>query len=158
MTSYVDGEMLIFLWSLLTGVIIMTVYDFFSVFTSGNDLSVFVLNIFDGVFVVCATTLLLFVFLNVSNGYIRSYEFIGALIGGILYKITLSKLIKALFCKIFSVIFTIFDFFCKILLTPIKFTYKIIYNIIRVSSRAVTKVFSPLLRKLSLLRISLKKT
>lgn len=158
MTSYVDGEMLIFLWSLLTGVIIMTVYDFFSVFTSGNDLSVFVLNIFDGVFVVCATTLLLFVFLNVSNGYIRSYEFIGALIGGILYKITISKLIKALFCKIFSVIFTIFDFFCKILLTPIKFTYKIIYNIIRVSSRAVTKVFSPLLRKLSLLRISLKKT
>lgn len=158
MTSYVDGEILIFLWSLLTGVILMTLYDFFSVFTNSKGLLLFVLNVFDGIFVVCATTLTLFVFLNVSNGYIRSYEFIGALIGGILYKLTLSRLIKSLFFKIFSVIFTIFDFFCKILLTPIKFTYKIIYNIIRVSSRAATRVFSPFLRKLSLFKISLKKT
>lgn len=158
MTSYVDGEIVIFLWSLLTGIIVMALYDFFSVFTNSNGLSLFVLNVFDGIFVVCATTLTLFIFLNVSNGYIRSYEFIGALIGGILYKITLSKLFKALFFKIFSVIFAVFNFFCKILLTPIKFTYKIIYNIIRVSSWAVLKVFTPLLRKFSLFKITLKKT
>lgn len=158
MTSYVDGEIIIFLWSILTGVVVMVLYDFFSVFTNNNGLSLFVLNIFDGIFVVCATTLTLFVFLNVSNGYIRSYEFIGALIGGILYKITLSKLFKVLFLKTFSFIFVLFNFFCKILLTPIKFMYKIIYNIIRVSSRAVLKVFTPLLRKFSLFKITLKKT
>lgn len=154
MTSYVDGEILIFLWSLLTGAVLMMMYDLFSIFANSKELSVFVLNVFDGIFVVCATTLTLFVFLNISNGYIRSYEFLGALIGGILYKITLSKLIKALFVKIFFVIFTIFDFFCKILLTPIKFTYKIIYNIIRVSFRTIAKIS----HKLSLFKISLKKT
>ena len=158
MTSYVDGEILIFLWSISTGAVILCLYDFFSCFTLDRNLSIFVLNIFDGIFVVCATTLLLFVFLNVSNGYIRGYEFIGALIGAIFYKICFSKIFKFLFNKTIVIIFSFFHFFCKILLTPIKFTYKIIYNIINVSSRAVLKVFSLFRKKLSLFKISLKKT
>ena len=158
MIPYVDGEILIFLYSLLTGASVMLLYDFFSSFTGDKKLSILVLNVFDGIFVVCATTLLLFMFLNISNGYIRGYEFVGAVIGGILYKITLSHFIKFLFQKIFAIIFSIFCFFCKILLTPIKFMYKIIYNIISVSSKAVSKALGFVFSKLSLFKISLKKT
>ena len=158
MTAYINGEVIIFLWSILTGAVIMMTYDFFSSFTNNKNLSILVLNIFDGIFVVCATTVMIFILLNVSNGYIRSFEFIGALIGGTLYKITLSPLFKALFRHTFAIFFLIFHFFCKLLLTPIKFTYKIICNIIGVLSKTASKCLMPFLRKLSLLKIALKKT
>ena len=158
MTAYVNGEVGIFLWSLLSGAIIMMTYDFFSVFTSEKNLSIFVLNIFDGIFVVCSTTVMIFVLLNVSNGYVRSYEFIGAAIGGILYKITLSRLVKLIFYRIIDVIYAIFHFFCKILLTPIEFMYKIVCNTVGVLIKLAKRSLSPILRQLSLVKISLKKT
>lgn len=158
MTAYVNGEVLIFLWSLVSGAIIMVTYDFFSVFTSKENMSILVLNIFDGVFVVSATAVMMFILLNVSNGYIRSFEFIGAAIGGILYKITLSRLFTTLFQQIIRTFFVIFNIFCKILLTPLKFMYKIIYNTISVLIKAVSKSLLPVLRWLALFKISLKKT
>ncbi len=158
MTSYVNGEVVIFLWSLLTGAVIMLTYDFFSSFTRNKNLSILVLNIFDGIFVVCATAVMIFILLNVSNGYIRSFEFIGALIGGALYKVTLSPLFKLLFTRIIAIFFGIFNFFCKLLLTPIKFTYKIIRNIVGVLSKTASKCLMPPLRKLALFKITLKKT
>jgi len=158
MTAYVNGEIAIFLWSILTGAVIMLTYDFFSSFTSGKILSVFVVNIFDGIFVICAITIMIFVFLNVSNGYIRSFEFIGALIGGVLYKITLSRAFKLIFCRTIAIFFGIFHFFCKLLLTPIKFMYKIICNIIGVLSKTASKCLLPFFKKLKLFKITLKKT
>ena len=162
MVSYTSGEISIFLWSILCGVIIMIAHDMFSIFTNAENYSILVYNIFDGIFVLCACAIMIFIMLSVSNGYIRSYEFIGAFIGAFFYKITLSKLFKPIFFKITYCFYSLFQLFFKILLTPIKFMYKIMYNSVSGIFRAVTNCFSPMICKCmrftSLIKISLKKT
>lgn len=157
MTSYVSGEVSIFLWSIVSGVIIMVAHDIFSVAVNKNSYSILVCNILDGIFVTCATAIMIFILLNISYGYIRSYEFVGAFIGGFLYRITLSPFVKIIFSKIFHVFFEVFQFFLKLLLTPIKFMYKIMYNSISVLSRVCSRILSPVSRALTLTKISLKK-
>ncbi len=162
MTSYTNGEITFFLWSILCGAIIMVAHDIFSVFIENENYSILVCNVFDALFVTCATSIMIFIMLSVSNGYIRFYEFVGAFIGASLYKCTLSSLFKYLFSKILYGFFGIFQLFLKILLTPIRFMYKIMYNSISMLCRVVKNCFSPVLTKcahsLSLIRISLKKT
>lgn len=158
MVPYINGEVNIFLWSLVSGAAVMVLYDFFSSFCDNKNFSIFILNIFDGIFVVCSTALLLFVLLNVSNGYIRGYEFVGALIGAYFYKITVSRLFKLIFRRTIAIFFSFFDFFCKLLLTPIAFMYKIIHNTISVSCRAVAKILKLVLCRLSAFKTILKKT
>lgn len=162
MTSYIDGEIPIFLWSILSGVIIMAVYDIFSIAAHKERYSIFVCNIFDGVFVLSACVIMIFILLSVSNGYIRGFEFIGAFIGALTYKLTLSPIFILIFSKIIEFIFAVFRFFLKILLTPLRFTYKIIYNTISVLFKFSHKTLSPVIlrgsRFFSLVKISLKKT
>lgn len=162
MTSYIDGEIPVFLWSILSGAVIMAVYDIFSIAANKEKYSIFVCNIFDGVFVLCASLIMIFILLNVSNGYIRGFEFVGAFIGAFLYKLTISPFFILVFSKIIEFILGVFRFFLKILLTPLEFTYKIIYNTISVLFKFSHKMFLPVLRRLerffSLVKISLKKT
>ncbi len=162
MVSYTSGEISIFMWSILCGAIIMTAYDVFCIFTNQDTYSVLVCNIFDALFITCASSIMIFIMLSVSNGYIRFYEFLGAFIGAFFYKCTLSRLFKPLFYRIIYGFFAIFQLFFKILLTPIRFMYKIMYNSIsvlcRVANNCVTPFFKKCVRGLSLIKISLKKT
>lgn len=162
MTSYVNGEIMIFLWSILCGAVIMVLHDIFCIFTDDENYSILVYNIFDTIFIICACAIMIFIMLNISDGYIRFYEFVGAFIGAFLYKCTLSQLLKFLFSKIICSIFSIFQLFLKILLTPLKFMYKIICDCINMLCFAVKKCSTPLLtrslRNLSIIKILLKKT
>ncbi len=63
---------------------------------------------------------------NANSLRIRGYEFIAAAAAAFLYHITVSKVIKRVFCVIFDVILKIFRFILKILLTPAVFLYKIL--------------------------------
>lgn len=157
MTAYVSGEVFIFLWSIVSGVVIMVAHDVFSVAVNKESYSILVCNIIDGIFVTCATAIMIFILFNVSYGYIRSYEFIGAFIGGFLYKITLSPFVKIIFSKVFYVFLAVFRFFLKLLLTPIKFMYKIMYNSISVLCKVGSRFLSPVMRALTITKISLKK-
>lgn len=162
MVAYVSDEISIFLWSIVTGIVIMVCYDIFSVATNREKYSIVVCNILDGVFVTCSCAVMIFMLLGVSNGYVRSYEFIGAFIGGFLYKITLSFFFKSFFRKIMDIFFGVFKFFLKILLTPIKFMYKIMYNTISMFCKVAKKTLSPVSNRCSrifaLVKTSLKKT
>lgn len=129
----------IFFWSFLCGVIIMTVYDFLSV-PRRSHFSVLICNVFDASFVVIASAVMFFVIFSVANGCVRAYEFIGVFLGGILYKITLGKVMPLVFFKIINAISMIFSKIFIFLLTPIKFMYKIVYSIIGVLCRGVRKI------------------
>ncbi len=158
MTAYIDGEVSIFLWSVVSGIVIMVAYDIFSVLTNNKSFSVFVCNIFDGIFVLCASTIMIFIMFNISNGYIRSFEFVGAGIGILIYKITLSRLISTVFLKVINFVISFFEVFLKILLTPIRFMYKIMYNGVSMLVKTTAKLLLPLKRQLSLMKVSIKKT
>lgn len=132
MKALVSGELTVFLWSFLSGVIIAICYDLIKTIYSDKHFCVAVCNICDAVFVLYAAALMIFVLFSVSGGYVRFYEFFGAFIGALLYKVTLSRFISSLFHIFFDGIFAVFKFFLKILLTPLKFMYKIMYNTISV--------------------------
>jgi spore cortex biosynthesis protein YabQ len=61
-----------------------------------------------------------------NNGKIRIYEFIGAILGSVLYFCLLSPIFFRLFTYMSAIILKIITFIFKILLTPLRFLYKII--------------------------------
>ncbi|MBO5733261.1 MAG: hypothetical protein J6R66_00020 [Clostridia bacterium] len=162
MESYISTELNVFLWSVISGVFMAIAHDILCVMTSKSRYSVFVCNVCDGIFVICASTIMIFILFSVSNGYVRVYEFIGAFIGAFLYKFTLSRVVTALLTEVFRGIFAIFNFFLKILLTPIRFMYKIMYNSISVLCVFVCRIFRPVFNKakriFKVFRITLKRT
>ena len=132
MKALVSGELTVFFWSFLCGILIAVCYDLTKTIYQDKYFCITVCNICDTLFILYASAVMIFVLFSVSGGYIRFYEFFGAFIGSILYKITLSRLITSIFVKIFNGIFIVFKFFLKILLTPLEFMYKIIYNTVGV--------------------------
>lgn len=158
----ISQEITIFLWSVLCGSIIMVLYDILSLARNAGTFSILVCNICDGIFVVCAACVMIFVVFCSSNGYVRAYEFIGATIGGLLYKILLGRYFTLILQKILLYIYSFFTKIFKILLTPIKFMYKIICSIIGLLYRLAVRLFSPVKNKctahLHIFRKTFKKT
>ena len=157
----VTAEAQIFLWSVLCGMIIMVIYDIFSA-TGRCSVSVLVCSICDGVFTVVSAAVMIFVIFSVANGYVRTYEFIGAFLGGALYKITLGRFMSSFILKIINIILLVFSKIFKFLLTPVRFMYKIIYSTIGVMCKSVQKVLFGAKKKLGnifhTITLSLKKT
>ena len=154
----ISREVTIFLWSVLCGAVIMMMYDIFSLARKTGDFSILICNICDGLFVLCASAIMIFVVFCVSNGYVRAYEFIGAAIGGILYKILPSRYITFVMQKILLFFYSFFAKISKILLTPISFMYKIICSIIGLLYKMLTRLFTPLRNRTSMHLHTLKKT
>lgn len=146
----VSHESAIFLWSVFCGFVTMIIYDFFSV-PRRKNFSVFACNVFDATFVTVASAIMFFVVFSVANGCVRAYEFVGAFLGAVLYKITIGKIMSIFFYKIVNIISLIFAKIFNFLLTPIKIMYKIIYSIIGVVCRFILKT-------LRIASFSLKKT
>ncbi len=151
-------ELEIFLWSVVCGVIIMALYDIFSVARCSKNFSILVCNICDGIFVAAAAVVMIFVTFCSSNGYVRTYEFIGAVIGGLLYKIILGRYFKFLVQKILFFFYSFFTKIFKLLLTPIKFMYKIMYSIIGLLYKVAGRLIFPVKNRCALHLHTLRKT
>lgn len=120
-----EEELMIFLSSILTGVILPVFYDILSICTKRQSCHIFVYHILDAIAVAVTCAVLFCMTLSVSRGIIRLFEFSGLLIGAFLYKLLLSKFFCVVFGKITDIFCTFFKLFFKILLTPIEFMYKI---------------------------------
>lgn len=132
-----NEEVRIFLYSCLTGLLIMLFYDIFSVVRKKKCCSLLLINVCDGMFIITACALMMFINMTVSNGIVRGYEFCGAFLGAIIYKLILCRPISFLLTKIIAFITTVFQLFFKIVLTPIQFMYKMIYKCMVVLVRPV---------------------
>ena len=141
-----SDEVNIFLYSALSGALIMLFYDILSTAFDKKECPVFVYYISDGLFVIVACAVMLFINISVSNGIVRGFEFFGALLGGLIYKIIFSRLIRYIFIKITVFTTAFFKFFFKIVLTPIKFMFKMLSKCINVllcpARKILRKLFS----------------
>lgn len=133
-------EAAVFFYSCLAGVLIMVFYDLISVAGKKQRCPVFILNVCDGIFIVVACAIMVFITFSVSNGIVRGFEFAGAVLGALLYKLTLSRFLSAFFYKICGLVSAFFKIFFKILLTPLEFTYKMVSKCIGVLLRPVVSV------------------
>lgn len=142
-------EVFVFLYSCFSGVLMMLFYDILSVAGKQRKCSMFILNICDGMFITVACAVMFFVNWTVSNGIVRSFEFLGAILGAIFYKLTLSRPISACLEKITEQIASFFKIFFKILLTPLAITYKMINKCIMVLCGSVVHTLRKLLFRFS---------
>ncbi len=137
MAFSITDEMFIFLYSCLTGAEILHVYDIVSLARRQQACSMFFNNICDGIFVLVACALMVFVLFSVTNGIVRGFEFAGAVLGGLIYKLLFSPFISKILEKILLLSTAFFKIFFKILLTPLGFLYKMI-------NRCIVFLFMPI--------------
>ena len=105
-------------------VCIFLLFDFFRemlrVFCLGKKLCI----VADVIFW-CITLIFMWIcLLAADNGRLRGYQLAGCILSGIIYFLTLSSVIRFVFKNFFKII----KFFLKILLTPARFLYKILYR------------------------------
>lgn len=75
----------------------------------------------DALYWIIMTAAVWYAFLYLMDGSIRGFEIFGLLLGVFLYFMLLSSVVLKIFVNLFK-------FFFKILLTPARFLYKIIYR------------------------------
>lgn len=138
-------EAYVFLASVLAGLCICVIYDLLRVIRSFAKPSAAITDIEDILFWGISAIVMFFVVFYTNFGNVRWYEFFGVLLGSVLYFFTLSKLVYCILRKAIVFFLKIFIFFCKILLTPLLFTYNIIYKSVlflcRPFARLITKWF-----------------
>ncbi len=122
----ISDEITIFLFSCLSGALMLFFYDLIFCVCKQRDCSIVVINVLDGIVITVSCAILIFVTFSVSHGIVRFFEFFGAFLGAVLYKLMLSRPLCFIFRKIIEWIHLIFKIFFKILLTPLKITYKMI--------------------------------
>ena len=125
--SILFGALLLMLWDVLHGIRTAEAHGTFSNI---------VLDCIWWIFTVCCIVLYTW---NTNSMKLRAFVFIGLFGGAFLYHITLSRAMRSLFCGVFDIIFKIFRFIFKILLTPAVFLYKILLEPIRKLSHRILK-------------------
>ena len=143
-------EAYVFLASVLCGVLIGVIYDILRVMRSYVKTTHAVNDVQDIVFWCIALIIMFFTVFHTNQGYVRWYEFLGVFLGALLYFLTMGKVFCIVLNKIIDVFLKIFVFFCKILLTPLVFTYNIIYKSILFIFVPIFKFLQKFLRRIML--------
>lgn len=122
-------EIRIFLSFFISGAVCGMVFDFFRALRRNFSLSFVWVLITDSLFWIITTAISAFCVFYLNDGLLRSFVVVSFFIGVILYFFTVSALVLTAFLKIITIISQIIKLFFKILLTPLKFSYKIILNV-----------------------------
>ena len=131
MSSSITQEAFVFICSALCGGLLYFLYDLFRVIRKESFASSAIIHLQEAVFWTLALVVMFFGLLYLNNGVVRFYELVGAILGAILYGLTLSKWVLQFFCRILTFFSRFFKLFFKILLTPILFMYNIFYRSMR---------------------------
>jgi spore cortex biosynthesis protein YabQ len=121
-------ELTIFISLTALGMAIGMLWDVFRVIEKRWSLPRAIICIFDTIFWIAVTTVVFLTLMYLNDGSLRFFEFLGMLIGAILYFSAFSRLFR----KIFLIIINIFTKICIILLTPVKFFLRILDRILNI--------------------------
>ena len=141
------NQLYVFLLFILTGIIIGILFDVFRIFRRSFKTNDFFTYVQDLLFWILTGCILLFSIFNFNNGELRSYIFLGIILGIILHLLILSKYFINIFVKIINVLKKIVGYPIHIILN---FTKKYILC-------PINKVFSKILSKLPKIDIKSKK-
>ena len=119
-------ELMIFLSFFVCSILSCIVFDFFRALRKNIKMNTFFVLISDILFWIFTAIITAFCLFYVNDGLVRAFVICAFVIGGFLYFFTISRIVFFLFCKIIEIICNFINLFLKILLTPFKFSYKII--------------------------------
>lgn len=121
-----------FLYSILLGSVLGTLYGAFKILRLSFDFGKVAIIITDIIFMLLSAFSMFLFSLAFLLGFVRVYIFIGVIIGFLAYRLTIGKFLSKLYCpiillikKLFHIIFANLKKFIKWLL---KITNKILYN------------------------------
>ncbi len=132
----------LFLTSVVLGVYLFCLYDFFRALRKVKKYRNVQVHIQDVIFILIITVYSFYTYLYKSNGEIRLYYFVGMLIGGVLYLYTISKYVIFLFIKIMLFVRKIVKQCIKLIVTPIKVIYKFIRPYTKIIKGKVYRKYS----------------
>ncbi len=135
----VTHEAYVFLISVLSGAGMGLIYDLLRCVRRCAKSTDVITDIEDIIFWAISIAVMFFSIFFTNHGVVRWYQFFGVILGSILYFLTLSRVICICVQKIIEIFLKIFIFFCKILLTPLLFTFNILY-------RSILFIFVPIFR------------
>ena len=119
-------ELFTFFSFFLCGSILGMLFDFFRALRKAVKMNAPAVHITDFTFWLGAILISTFFMFFINDGLLRTFVVVAFFLGIALYFLTLSRLFFWLFFKIIEIICHFIDLFFKILLTPLKFSYKII--------------------------------
>ena len=127
----VTDQALLFLIFIVNGIIIGLLFDFFRILRRSFKTKDFITYIEDILFWVLTGLLLLYSVFTFNNGEIRLYMFIGALLGCIIYMLSISNFIVKINTKIIISLKNILSKIINIIFIPFKFIIKFFRNILK---------------------------
>ncbi len=110
----------------LTGFFMSLCYDILRAIRRAISFNMVFIWISDFLYWIFVCISVAYVMLVTDDGIISAYEICGIIIGGYFYYITISKYTVKLLSIVFKKIIKIICLFLKIVLTPIRFLYKIL--------------------------------
>lgn len=132
-------DLLAFLLSIVCGAVIMLAWDILHALRTVLFKGIVTNILLDMIWWIFACTAVVLYTWQSNHLSLRFFVFFALGIGAFLYCITVSRLIRRLFCYIFGTVFKIFKFIFKILLTPALFLYKILLDTVFVKHNRTMK-------------------
>lgn len=134
-------QLYVFLIMAASGAIASLLFDLFRVWRRIIRPGLISTGISDLIFWIMAGTGIFAVMFNVNSGEARWYEFMGLILGAIIYFLVFSRMCLAFFGAIANVLAKIVVIILKIVLTPIVFLYKMIKTPVLWVFRPLWKLF-----------------
>ena len=110
----------------LTGLFMSLCYDILRALRRAISFNMVFIWISDFLYWVFVCAFVAYIMLITDDGKINAYEICGMIIGGYFYHITISNYTVRLLSIVFKKITKIITLFFKIVLTPVRFLYKIL--------------------------------
>jgi spore cortex biosynthesis protein YabQ len=139
----VNNQVIIFLYSIIAGIIIAFIYDLFRIKRKKIKSRAFVTYLEDFVYWLIVAIIMFSSFYISNDGEMRGYIFFGTIIGLIFYVLFLSKIVITVSMAILNLLTRIFVFVWKVATYPIR----IIFRILKVPMRFLFTVARKAFRK-----------
>lgn len=124
----VEFQSFVFMFTVYGGIIIGMLYDIYRVLKGSRRGERFITSIWDILFLAAAMLVVLWALFSSNYGDIRSYVFIGFIVGFFLYDRILSRIALALFLFVKRNIIFFFKTTNNILILPFKFLFNLLWH------------------------------
>lgn len=126
MIAFTTPQTVLFLESILLGMVLSVIFDVFRIIRIGIPLPSFVIVIEDILYFLICAVVTYFFMLKTTYGQVRGFIIIGEIIGFIIYYFTVGKLVISVSKTIISVVKRIFKLIFAILFYPFVKIFKLV--------------------------------
>ena len=149
MSQNIINEVTFFFHSFLMGIVITFIYDGFIILRRLVRHNIFLISLEDMIFWIACAIGVFYMLYEENNGILRWFAVVGAALGMVIYKKSVSGLIVDIISTTIKHIVSVLSGIIRFLLRPMRFLCRKIYRFSRILLRRVKKVGKYLKNKLT---------